>query len=67
MSLEQQSVSMRERVKSPPAQSLVKSYYAPAVQAGIKYQFEPEMLIHFAHTLMLEPKSGSYPDPASAV
>jgi len=54
MSLEQQSVSMRERVKSPPAQSLVKSYYAPAVQAGIKYQFEPEMLIHFAHTLMLE-------------
>lgn len=54
MNQEQQSVSMRERVKSPPAQPLVKSYYAPAVQAGIKYQFEPEMLIHLAHTLMLE-------------
>lgn len=45
---------MRERVKSPPAQPLVKSYYMPAVQAGIKYQFESEMLIHLAHTLMLE-------------
>lgn len=54
MSQESQAVSMRERVKSPPAQPLVKSYYMPAVQAGIKYQFEPEMLIHLAHTLMLE-------------
>jgi argininosuccinate lyase len=45
---------MRERVKAPPAQALVQSYFAPAVAAGIQYQFEPEMLIHLAHVLMLE-------------
>ena len=54
MSQEHKSVSLRERVKSPPAQALVKSYYIPAVGAGIKFQFEPEMLIHLAHALMLE-------------
>jgi len=47
-------VSLRERVKQPPARSLVKSYFAPAVAAGIEYQFEGEMLIHLAHVLMLD-------------
>jgi argininosuccinate lyase len=54
MSCEDKTVSLRERVKAPPAQSLVDSYYVSAVEAGIKYQFEPEMLIHLAHALMLE-------------
>jgi len=47
-------VSLRERVKAPPAQSLVDAYFAPSVEAGIRYQFEHEMRIHLAHALMLE-------------
>ena len=47
------AVSLRERVKSPPAQTMIDSYYAPAVAAGIRFQFEPEMRIHLAHALML--------------
>ncbi|MGL4966188.1 MAG: argininosuccinate lyase [Inquilinus sp.] len=46
-------VSLRERVKSPPAQALIDSYYAPAVAAGIRFQFEAEMRIHLAHAVML--------------
>jgi argininosuccinate lyase len=46
-------VSLRERVKSPPAPALVSSYYAHAVAAGIRFQFEAEMRIHMAHGLML--------------
>ena len=46
-------VSLRERVKSPPAQTMINSYYAPAVAAGIRFQFDPEMKIHVAHALML--------------
>ncbi|MCP8939979.1 argininosuccinate lyase [Alsobacter sp. SYSU M60028] len=48
-----ETVSLRERVKSPPAQALVDAYYAPAVANGIRFQFEPEMRIHLAHALML--------------
>ena len=47
------AVSLRERVSSPPAQTLVDSYYSFAVAAGIRFQFEPEMRIHFAHGLMV--------------
>ncbi|MCI5076558.1 argininosuccinate lyase [Oricola sp.] len=46
-------VSLRERLSSPPAQSLVNSYYAYGVAAGIKHTFEPELRIHLAHALML--------------
>jgi argininosuccinate lyase len=46
-------VSLRERVKSPPAETMVDSYYAPAVAAGIRFQFEPELKIHMAHAIML--------------
>jgi len=46
-------VSLRERVKSPPAQAMVDSYFGPAVAAGIRFQFEPEMRIHVAHAVML--------------
>ncbi len=54
MDQKEHEVSIRERVKQPPAQALVKSYYAPSVASGIKYQFEGEMLIHLAHVLMLD-------------
>ncbi len=47
------AVSLRERVKSPPAKALVEAYYAPAVANSIKYVFAPEMRIHLAHALML--------------
>lgn len=46
-------VSLRERVKSPPAQAMVDSYFVPAVAAGIRYQFTGEMRVHLAHALML--------------
>ncbi|WP_085585725.1 argininosuccinate lyase [Thalassospira mesophila] len=46
-------VSIRERVKSPPAQAMVDSYFRPSVEAGIRYQFEAEMRIHAAHAVML--------------
>lgn len=46
-------VSLRERVKSPPAQVMVDSYFGPAVAAGIRFQFEPEMQVHLAHAVML--------------
>ena len=46
-------VSLRERVKSPPAQAMVDSYFAPAIAAGIRFQFEPEMRLHIAHAIML--------------
>ncbi len=47
------SVSLRERVKAPPAKALVEAYYAPAVANSIKFVFVPEMRIHLAHALML--------------
>ena len=47
------SVSLRERVKEPPAQALVDAYYRPAVANSIKFVFASEMLIHLAHALML--------------
>ena len=47
------SVSLRERVKEPPAKALVDAYYAPAVANSIKFVFAPEMRIHLAHALML--------------
>ncbi len=54
MEREQPSVSLRHRVKAPPGQDMVDAYFAPAVEAGIKYAFQHEMHIHLAHALMLE-------------
>lgn len=48
------TVSLRERVSSPPAQSLVASYYVHGISAGLRYQYEPEIRIHLAHAVMLE-------------
>ena len=46
-------VSLRERVKEPPAPELVAAYYAPSLEKAKRYCFEPEMRIHLAHGLML--------------
>lgn len=46
-------VSLRERVSSPPAKSLVASYYSFGIEAGIRHTFEAEMRVHLAHALML--------------
>ena len=47
------TVSLRERVKKPPAQALVDAYYAPAIANGVKHLFPHEMRVHLAHALML--------------
>jgi argininosuccinate lyase len=50
---DQAAVSIRERLKSPPAPLLVEAHYAPAVANGLLYEFPHEMRIHLAHGLML--------------
>jgi argininosuccinate lyase len=47
------AVSLRERVKAPPAPALVASYYAPSVARALDLVFDVEMRIHLAHGLML--------------
>jgi argininosuccinate lyase len=51
--LSEEKVSLRERVKLPPAAALVEAYYKPAVSYGAKTLFAEEMRIHLAHGLML--------------
>jgi len=51
--MSEEKVSLRERVKLPPAQALVDAYYRPAIAYGAKYLFAEEMRIHLAHGLML--------------
>ena len=48
------AVSLRERVSSSPAQSLVESYYMHGIAAGLRFQYQPEIRIHLAHAVMLE-------------
>ncbi|MSO77930.1 MAG: argininosuccinate lyase [Alphaproteobacteria bacterium] len=47
------AVSLRERVKAPPAPALVESYYVPSVARALDLVFDVEMRIHLAHGLML--------------
>lgn len=49
----QPTVSIRERLKSPPDESMVASYFSPAVSGSIRYVFDHEMRIHLAHAMML--------------
>jgi argininosuccinate lyase len=51
--MSEEKVSLRERVKLPPAAALVDGYYRPAIAYGAKYLFGEEMRIHLAHGLML--------------
>ncbi|HEY8370974.1 MAG TPA: argininosuccinate lyase [Thermodesulfobacteriota bacterium] len=47
------SIQLRERVKLPPSELFVESYYRPAVGRSFQYLFEVETWIHLAHALML--------------
>src|SRR5690242_12255001 len=49
----QRDVTIRERLKEPPAPILVESYYKPGLARAIAHQFEPELWLHLAHCLML--------------
>lgn len=51
--MSEEKVSLRERVKLPPARALVEAYYKPAIAYGVKFLFPEEMRIHLAHGLML--------------
>jgi argininosuccinate lyase len=46
-------VSLRERVKMPPADAMVRACYGPSIEKGLQYCFEAEMLVHLAHGQML--------------
>jgi argininosuccinate lyase len=50
---EQPAVSLRERLKAPPAPEMVEAYFRPNTAQGLAYQFDHEMDIHLAHGLML--------------
>jgi len=60
---DQPTVSMRERLKAPPAREMVEAYFRPTVAKGIEHQFVPEMHIHLAHGLMLA-RCGIVPESA---
>ncbi len=47
-------VSIRERVKRPPAPAMIESYYGPALDRAFRTQFDPEIWVHLAHCAMLD-------------
>jgi argininosuccinate lyase len=49
----QQEVSIRERLKKPPAVTMVESYYKPSLARAFQYHFGPEIWSHLAHCQML--------------
>ena len=46
-------VNLRERLKKPPSAVFVDTYFSGKVSKDLKYNFDSEMEIHFAHGLML--------------
>jgi argininosuccinate lyase len=48
-----QDVSIRERVKQPPAPAILESYFNPALTRALAHHFELENWIHLAHAQML--------------
>ena len=60
---DQPAVSMRERLKAPPAREMVEAYFRPNVAKGLEHQFIHEMHIHLAHGLMLA-RRGIVPETA---
>jgi argininosuccinate lyase len=46
-------VSIRERVKRPPAPAMIESYYGPALERAVRTQFDLEIWVHLAHAAML--------------
>ena len=47
-------VSIRERVKRPPAPAMIESYYGPALERAVRHAFDLELWVHLAHAAMLE-------------
>jgi argininosuccinate lyase len=47
-------VTIRERVKLPPAATMIESYYGPALDFALRHTFRHELWVHVAHVLMLE-------------
>jgi argininosuccinate lyase len=47
-------VSIRERVKKPPAASILDSYFNPSLARALVHHFEIENWVHLAHARMLE-------------
>lgn len=46
-------VSIRKRVKKPPAKAILDSYFNPALNRALTHHFELENWIHLAHAQML--------------
>jgi argininosuccinate lyase len=46
-------VSIRERVKLPPAATMIESYFKPKIAREFALQFDLEIWIHLAHAAML--------------
>lgn len=46
-------VNLRERLKKPPSEIFVDTYFNAKVAKDLKYNFDSEMQIHLAHGLML--------------
>ena len=46
-------VNLRERLKKPPSAIFVETYFGGKIAKDLKYNFDSEMEIHFAHGLML--------------
>lgn len=64
---ESPEVGLRERVKEPPSERLVESYYRPNVARAVAFAFNHEMWIHLAHALMLERQGIVAPAAISAI
>ncbi|HJS84474.1 MAG TPA: argininosuccinate lyase [Acetobacteraceae bacterium] len=47
------NASIRERVKKPPAPTMIESYYKPGLARAFRYHFGPEIWLHLAHCQML--------------
>ena len=53
MAMGKQNISFRERIKSEPAEVFIDAYMKPSIDLSLKYIFDYEIDIHFAHGLML--------------
>lgn len=49
----QDAVQLRERLKEPPSEDLVRYLNAPKLERELREAFDPQMQVHLAHTLML--------------
>jgi argininosuccinate lyase len=60
-------VQLRERVREKPGEDLVRHFNAPKFDRQLREAFDPQMQIHFAHTLMLTRQGIVRPEDARAI